>query len=123
LTGAPFTVAIIQIPVRAQAVNGISALNAGIRLLPFALLVPIGSIMSASIAGRAKIPPIYIFLCGSVIQTVGFALLSISPTTTNESKVEYGYQVIAGFAVGVNLACLTMMPPFAVEKRDKCLSS
>lgn len=123
LTGAPLTVALIQIPTRAQAVYGTSALDAGIRLLPFALLVPIGSILGAAITGKAKIPPIYISIGGSAIQIVGFALLSISPTRTSESKAQYGYQVIAGFSVGINLACLTVMAPFAVEKRDKGLTS
>lgn len=119
----PFTVALIQIPIRAQVVHGVSALGAGIRLLPFVILVPIGSILGAGIAGKTKTPPIYISMGGSALQIVGFALLSISSTRTSESKAEYGYQAIAGFSVGLSLACLTVMGPFAVEKRDKGLHS
>lgn len=120
LTGAPFTVAVIQIPIRFQTVNGVSALGAGIRLLPFAVLSPIGSIIAAGVAGKLKVPPIYLLLGGSVIQTVGLALLSTSPTTTRINIAQYGYQAVAGFGVGVNIACLLVMTPFTVEKRDQC---
>lgn len=115
--------ALIQIPIRAQAVYGLSALDAGVRLLPFAMAVPIGSIFGAAIAEKTKMPPIYMCMGGSFIQIVGFALLSISSTGTSESKDQYGYQVIAGFSIGISLACLTVMAPFAVEKRDKGLPS
>ena len=120
LTGAPFTVAVIQIPQRFQAVNNLPPLGAGIRLLPFALTCAIGSVVTAGVAGKAKIPPIYLMLGGSAIQVVGFALLSTAPKTTRISHAQYGYEAISGFAVGVNLCCLIMMTPFAVEKRDKC---
>lgn len=54
------------------------------------------------------------------MQIVGFALLSMSPTTRNVNKAEYVYEAIAGFAVGVNLSCLIVVTPFTVETRDKC---
>ena len=119
LTGAPFTVAVIQIPQRSQAVNNMSPLGAGIRLLPFAVPCAIGSVVTAGVAGKAKIPPIYLMLGGSAIQILGFALLSTAPETTHICNAQYGYEAIAGFAVGVNLCCLIVMAPFAVEKRDK----
>lgn len=122
LTGAPFTVALIQIPIQAQVVYGKSPLDAGIRLLPFAILVAIGAILSATLAGKIKIPPIYIYVCGSAIQIVGFALLSYSPIRTIEGKAQYGYHAVAGFSIGVNLACLSLMAPFAIEKRDKAVA-
>ncbi|CAD6570392.1 MAG: hypothetical protein ASARMPREDX12_003478 [Alectoria sarmentosa] len=103
-TGAPFTVAIIQIPQRFQAVNNMSALGAGVRLLPFAIPCAIGSALTAAVAGRAKIPPIYLMLGGSAIQVVGFALLSTAPETTHISSAQYGYEAIAGFAVGITVA-------------------
>jgi hypothetical protein len=120
LTGAPLTVCIVQIPLRFQIVNSLSALQASIRLLPFALLLPVGSIATAALAGKAKIPPVYLFIIASALQTAGCALLSISPTTGNISKAQYGYQAISGIAIGSNLATVTVMTPFTVEKRDKC---
>lgn len=120
LTGAPFTVAVIQIPLRLQTVYGISPLGAGLRLLPFAVLSPIGSGVSAAIAGKAKIPPIYLMPVGAIIQIIGFALLSTGSTGTSPDKAQYGYQAIAGFGVGMNLSILILMTPFTVESRDKC---
>lgn len=122
LTGAPFTVAVIQIPLKFQAVHGVSPLGAGVRLLPFAVMSPIGSGFAAGIAGKAKIPPIYIMLAGSVVQIVGFALLSISPTSQHINNAQYAYEAIAGSAVGVNLVCLILMTPFTVEIKDQCNS-
>ena len=123
LTGAPLTVAIVQIPSRFQVVDGVSALEAGIRVLPFSVLVPIGASITASVAGKTKIPPIYLSFCGSALQVVGFALLSTLPLNTNDNKAQYGYQAIAGFAIGINLGCLTLMAPAVVEKRDKGLTA
>ena len=123
LTGAPFTVAVIQIPLKFQTVYGLSPLAAGIRLLPFALASPIGSGAAAALTGKAKIPPIYATLGGSIVQIIGFALLSTSPTSRSIDNAQYGYEAIAGLAVGVNLACLILMAPFTVEKRDKGKSS
>lgn len=120
LTGAPFTVAVIQIPLRFQAVNGLSPLQSGIRLLPFAILSPIGSGIAAGVTGKMKIPPVHVMLVGSAVQIVGFTLLSFSSTTSNISNAQYGYEAIAGFAVGINIACLIVMTPFLVEERDKC---
>ena len=120
LCGGPFTVAVIELPLRFQAVNGLSALGAGIRLLPFAIASPIGSVIAAGVAVKTKIPPIYLSLGGAAILVVGFALLSTSPATTTIQNAQYGYQTIAGFGVGVSLAALIVMTPFAVEKRDKC---
>lgn len=124
LAGAPYTIAVIQIPLRFQTVYGISALGAGLRFLPFAVSTPIGSGASATIAGRAKISPVYLFVLGVAIQIIGFALLSTSSTGTLPlSKAQYGYQAISGFGVGMNIGLLIVMTPFAVEKRDKCSSN
>lgn len=120
LTGAPFTVAVIKLPLKSQAVHGASPLEAGIRLLPFAILSPIGSGIAAGVAGKVEIPPVFLLLAGSAVQTVGFTLLSLSSTSQSASTAQYGYEAIAGFSIGVNLACLVLMTPFTVETRDKC---
>jgi hypothetical protein len=109
----------IQIPLRFQIINGLSPLQAGIRLLPFAVLLPVGSVFAAGIAGKAKVPPLYLFIAASILQIIGFALLSTSPTDGHLNPAQYGYQVICGFAIGSVLATLTVMTPFSVETRDK----
>ena len=120
LTGAPFTIAVIQIPLRFQAIQEASPLQAGIRLLPFAILSPLGSGLAAALAGKARVPPVYLLLLGSALQIIGFTLLSLSSYLQSTDAAQYGYEAIAGFSVGVNLACLVLMTPFTVEPKDKC---
>lgn len=120
--GAPFTAAIFLIPQRFILVNGLSPLDAGVRLLPFTFLCPIGSII-ASVIAKAKVPTIYLLVVGSVLQVVGFALLTTIPITTDIWSPQYGFQIIAGFGVGINISTLILMTPFCVEDRDKGMSN
>lgn len=92
---------------------------AGVRLLPFSVSSPIGSIVSSIVAGKMKIPPIYMVIGASSLQVVGFALLSTLPVSETTSKAQYGYEIIAGFGCGVNISTLMLMTPFSVEKRDQ----
>ena len=120
--GAPFNVVIFLIPQRFQVVNGTSPLGAGTRLLPFTCASPIGS-MIASIVAKKKVPPLYLVVFGSCLQVVGFSLLSTLPTTAHIAHRQYGYQVIAGFGVGINISTLILMTPFCVQKKDQGLST
>ncbi|KAF1958519.1 MFS multidrug transporter-like protein [Byssothecium circinans] len=122
LTGGPFTVCVIQIPQRFQAVNGLSPLDAGIRLLAFAIASPFGSALAPLICKKAKVPPIYLCFVGSALQIVGVTLLSTLSNTSSISHAQYGYQIIAGVGVGINLACLVVLAPFTVEERDKSVA-
>jgi len=121
--GAPWFVTIFQLPQRFIVVNNASALGAGLRLIPFTLAAPVGSIISATIAGKAKVPPIYLVLLASSIQVIGFGLLSSLPLSEIEPNAQYGYQVIAGFGVGINISTLLLMTPFSIaEKRDNAVA-
>ena len=119
LTGVPFTVAVIQIPQRFQVVNDVSPLQAGIRLLPFAFSSPFASGVSATIASKFKVPPIYILFIGAIFQSVGFGLLSSVSTSGRFSHVQYLFEVIAGLGVGTNIGTLILMTPYAVSKKDQ----
>jgi len=90
-----------------------------VRLLPFIVTVPFGAVVTAAASGK-KIPLVYLFIGGSLLQIVGFTLLSTLPMSNIVTPAQYGYQIIAGFAVGSCIASLTLMAPLAVEKRDKC---
>ena len=85
LDGVPFFTAIIQIPQRFQIVNGSSTLEAGVRLLPFILVVPISTAFASLSASKLKLPPIFLFTMGCVLQTVGAALMSTSPVNVEPS--------------------------------------
>ena len=95
---------------------------AGVRLLPFSVASPIGSIIASMVSGKAKIPPIYLVLGASCLQVAGFVLLSTLPASNQTLPAQYGYEVIAGFGCGVNISSLMIMTPFSVERRDQGLS-
>ncbi|KAM0145728.1 hypothetical protein ACHAQE_011114 [Botrytis cinerea] len=123
LTGMPLTVALVQLPLRFQVVNGLSQLNAGVRLLPFLAFTPVGSMVTAGVEGKLKVPPLYMFIAASCLQIAAFTLLSFSPTDSHINHAQYGYQAMAAIAIGSSLASLTVMAPFMVEERDKCSCS
>ncbi|CAG8958366.1 hypothetical protein HYFRA_00011043, partial [Hymenoscyphus fraxineus] len=119
MTSRVWIVTIFQLPQRFQVVNHATALSAGLRLIPFTVACPFGSAISATIAGKLKVPPLYMVICASCLQIFGFALLSSLPLSIEESRAQYGYQVIAGLGVGINISTLIIMVPYSIkEKRD-----
>ncbi|KAK6615280.1 major facilitator superfamily transporter [Botrytis cinerea] len=122
LTGMPLTVALVQLLLRFQVVNGLSQLNAGVRLLPFLAFTPAGSMVTAGVEGKFKVPPLYMFIAASCLQIAAFTLLSFSPTDSHINHAQYGYQAMAAIAIGSSLTSLTVMAPFMVEERDKSVA-
>ncbi|KNG88688.1 hypothetical protein ANOM_003111 [Aspergillus nomiae NRRL 13137] len=120
--GGAWIVTIFQLPQRFQVVNGLSPLQAGIRFIPFTVAAPVGSALSSVVGKAFKIPLVYLVLLASIIQVVGFALLSTLPASLTITAAQYGYQVIAGFGCGINLSLLILMTPFTVEERDKAVA-
>jgi hypothetical protein len=112
-------VAIFQLPQKFQIVHGASNIDAGVRLMPFTFAAPVGAVITSTIAGKLKVPPLYLILCGSVLQVIGFALLATLPGSPDLPRSSYGYEVIAGFGSGINGSLLLLMMPFAVEARDR----
>lgn len=111
--------AIFQYPQKYQIVYGTSPLQAGIRLMPFTFAAPVGSVLTAIIMKKFKVPPIYIVLLAASLQVVGFALLATLPDSPEFQVRQYGYQIIAGFGCGTNSSTLLLMVPFCVEDKDK----
>lgn len=119
--GGPFTVGVFQIPQRYQVVNGLTPLNAGVRLLPFSFLCPSSSAIMVTIIGKTKIPPIYFVVAGSILQIVGFGLLTTLPNSSSIPGVQYLYEVIAGIGTGTNAGVLNLMTPFSVPPQDRAV--
>lgn len=118
LAGASTTVAFIEIPQRLQIVNGNSPLNAGIRLLPFAVGSPFG-IGVPTIMSKFGYPFIACLSIGAAFQVVGFSLLSTIPTTYNIWPGQYGYAFLAGFGTGASIGTQYIMAPLVVDTEDK----
>lgn len=108
-----------QIPQQYQIVKNLSPLQAGVRFIPFTIAAPVGSVIAPTIGKIFKVPLVYLVLVASTIQVVGYALFTTLPTSTHIEAAQYGYQIIAGFGCGINITLLSLMTPFAVEKRDQ----
>lgn len=110
------------IPQRFELVYGTSGLDAGVRLIPFTVTMPAGSIFASTLAGKRKVPPLYLLLVGSFFQVLGFALLGTLPSTLDIPSRIYGFEIIAGWGCGINFALLFIMIPWVNDKRDHGMS-
>lgn len=76
--GACFYAAIILLPQRFQAVNGISAQRAGIDLLSFTIVSPVFSGLCGVLLAKALKSPVFVLLVSSALTAVGFLCLVLS---------------------------------------------
>ncbi|KAL1622846.1 hypothetical protein SLS54_004866 [Diplodia seriata] len=121
VSGIPYTILVMAIPQHFQTVAGLSPLAAGVRLLPFNLLISSAAVLINVVAGTTGVAPVYLILTGSVVQLVGISLLCTLPTDGNSAIVPaamYGYQMLAGCGIGCVFGILLQLPPQLVEKRD-----
>ncbi|KAH7304787.1 major facilitator superfamily domain-containing protein [Stachybotrys elegans] len=121
LLGGPAFIGMFILPQRFQLVYGLSGLDAGIRLIPFSFAIPVATIFAAVLAGKRKIPLMYIFISGAILQIIGFALLGTLPFTSEIPARMYGYEIIAGWGCGMNFSLLTIAIPLVIEARDRAV--
>lgn len=119
LSGAPLTIAVIELPQRYQIVNANTSLHAGVKLLAYAIACPLGVVMASTATGRLRIPFVWVLLLGCSLQTAGFALMSTLPTYMQEWNGQYGYSVLAGLGTGATIGSLYMLAPISVDKKDQ----
>ena len=108
----------MSLPQRFQAVNGDSALGAGLRLIPYSLVAALGSAVANVLCSKKHIPPVYFLLFGGILHVIGLACLSTLPTNGTFHAAGYGYEVLAGAGVGITFGILILTTPFVVEARD-----
>lgn len=109
----------LTLPQRFQLINGLSSLDAGVRLLPFGGSFPFGAVFSANVASKLKVPGLYLAMLGAAMQIVGYTLLSRLHASENLDPAIYGFQVLCGVGTGISYQILYLMVPFTAEQRDK----
>ncbi|KAI3324202.1 putative multidrug resistance protein fnx1 [Xylariaceae sp. AK1471] len=122
LLGGPTVICMFILPQRFQLVYGTSGLDAGVRLIPFTAVIPVGSIFASVLAGKIKVPPVYLLLLGSALQVLGFSLIATLPSTLDIPSRIYGFQILAGWGCGINFSLLFILIPFVTEKRDHAVA-
>ncbi|KAJ5683637.1 MFS general substrate transporter [Penicillium macrosclerotiorum] len=120
--GMVFFATMFIVPQRFEIVNGLSSFDAAVRFIPFTVFSPVGSMLSPTLGKAFKIPLMYLLIMGSAVQILAFALLGTLPNGYDIPTRQYGYQILAGFGCGINIPLLTLMTPFATEKRDHAVA-
>ncbi|KAI0505130.1 putative efflux pump [Xylaria bambusicola] len=99
--GSAFFLFVYYIPIWFQAVQGVSAVNSGIRNLPLLLAVVVTSIISGGlITTFGYYTPFMIF--GTIIGSIGAGLLT-TWTPHVSTGVWIGYQILFGIGIGAGL--------------------
>lgn len=111
--GASMMIFVYYLPVWFQAIEHVSAVDSGIRLLPLVLSMVVASITSGALTARIGYYTPFI-LFGVVLLSVGAGLLTTLQVGTGEGRW-LGYQIIYGFGMGCsfqapNLAAQTVLP-------------
>lgn len=118
-TGATLTMATVQIPQRFQAVNNDSALEAGIRLLPFTVCVSVGTMIGNVLASRLRIPLVFVLFAGAIFQTISAVFMSYLPATIGPKN--HGFEALLGAGLGFNLGLLIQLTPDLIRGKNQCL--
>lgn len=115
-TGSSFFLLVYYIPIWFQAVQGVSAVNSGIRNLPMLLAVVVASIFAGGmVTALGYYAPFMI--AGTVLMSVGAGLLStFSPSTASGAWI--GYQIIFGIGVGLGMQQPMMAVQTALDIKD-----
>jgi hypothetical protein len=77
-----------------------------------------GAVIAAITVGKTSIPPIYFLFLGGILAIAGTAGLSVIPKTPGIWAPQYVFQILAGAGAGCFNGMLTLLTPFAFEKRD-----
>lgn len=117
MTGAVNITCFFQIPLRYQ-ISGLSPLQAGVRLVPFAICGPIGAIITSLVSKNRRVPPIYAAIAGAILQVLGLIFISRSPDNSPDWRPMYGLEVITGLGFGANIGSATLLIPYLVEKKN-----
>jgi len=99
-------------------INGLSNFDAAVRSMPFGGSAAVGIIITGQLAGRLRVPLIYIIIVGAMLQVVGFGLLATLDESVRIEPRIYGYEVIAGLGTSFSFTSSLILVPLTVEKRD-----
>lgn len=103
---------------RFQLINRLKPLDAGVHIIPYAALATVATMLTCLASRKLRIPVVYFALGGSIIHTIGMALLTTLPENSSYPAKGYGFEAIAGAGVGITIGILTLAVPFIVEGRD-----
>ncbi|KAF2178412.1 putative MFS multidrug transporter [Zopfia rhizophila CBS 207.26] len=114
--GAHQTIFVYYLPLWFQAIDGVSAVTSGIRLLPMVLPIVVASLLTGQLVSRiGYYTPFMIF--GVCLTAVGAGLLTTLEVSTSEAKW-IGYQIIYGFGLGSCSQAPNMAAQTVLSRQD-----
>jgi hypothetical protein len=120
-TGAILYAAVVALPQRSQIVHRKSAIQAGLRLLPVTMGIPVGSAIAASMMQKRNVPPMLLILIGAIIETIGISLTITLPRDASPFPNKgYGFEAITGFGLGMSTAIAVLSAMLVFKPQDLC---
>lgn len=114
--GGTLSVAVYYIPIWFQAIEGVDAVQSGIRSIPLVLALVVAVITSGVLVGRIGYYTPFMIV-SSVIASIGFGLITTFTVSTGHSKW-IGYQVLFGFGLGCGMQQSNMAAQTVLPRRD-----
>lgn len=107
---------IYYLPIWFQAIQGVSAVQSGIRTLPLVLAVVVGSIAAGQTVARVGyyVPLMYL---SALLMPIGTGLLLTFEVHSSEG-VWIGYQILLGLGIGVGMQQGNMAAQTVLSKQD-----
>lgn len=123
--GFPFVSIVVNVSQRAQAVNGLPTVRAGLTLLLLLSASPFATAVQGIITSSLKVLLFCLTLFGAFLQLVGVSLTSSLPIDgykiTHQPNV---YDVVMGLGFGLGLSTVLTLASLVVNDADlpKCTS-
>lgn len=114
--GVGMMVLLYYLPIWFQAIKNVSAVDSGIRLLPFVLSAVIGSLGAGVIIFRVGYYNPF-FILSTIVTPIGAGLMATFTPDTGHAKW-IGYQVLAGFGFGLGMQQPMLVVQTVLERSD-----
>ena len=113
VVGSAMLLLVYFLPIWFQAVQGVNAVESGIRTLPLIISLVVGAISSGIIVNRTGYYTQFLYI-GCIFLSTGTGLMTTFTIDISEGKW-IGFQIIAGYGVG----CALQQPSLAAQKSLK----
>ncbi|KAI1125671.1 drug resistance transporter [Nemania abortiva] len=123
VTGAVSITCSIELPIRYQTTLGVSPLQAGLRLLPFSVVGPLGSVIMALMCKNRRVAPIHVGLVGTLFQIVGLVFFTMGSPRNPDWTGMYGFEALVALGFGVQIGLVSLLTPYIAEKRDLAVAT
>ncbi|KAK0635819.1 major facilitator superfamily domain-containing protein [Bombardia bombarda] len=119
--GAQMMVFVYFLPIWFQAIQGVSAIDSGIRTLPMVLPMVLASIITGALVSRIGYYTPFMII-GNCIMAVGAGLLTTLQVDSSEG-IWFGYQVLYGFGMGCTFQAPNMAAQTVLARDDVPIGS